>query len=169
MFYDVYKRLCDERGKSASAIADELHINRSNVTNWKTSGYMPRGKALDKIANFFGVSVDYIIFQSKFTFVESWHPDMIEDFSNAQNDEERLAMLRNFGVDPAHLCTLDRLSPQKEKSSTGTTEILPSDINIAKVVLFGGDSEVTDAMWKEALLSAEIIKEKHRRAKEKND
>lgn len=169
MFFDVYKRLCLEKGKTPSAVANELHINRSNVTNWKSRGYMPRGDALDKIADFFGVSVDYIVFQSKFSFVEDWSSDMQEDFSNAKNDEERLAMLRNFGVDPAHLSILDRLSPQKEKPLAGTTEILPSDIRTAKIVLFGGDSEVTNEMWAEALLSAEIIKEKHRRAKEKND
>lgn len=46
-------------------------------------------------------------------------------------------------------------------------EILKSDIERAKIALFGGDGEVTDEMWEEAVLSAEVIKERHRRMKEK--
>lgn len=44
-----------------------------------------------------------------------------------------------------------------------------SDIEQAKIALFGGEEEVTDEMWQEALLSAEIIKARHRRMKEEND
>lgn len=40
------------------------------------------------------------------------------------------------------------------------------DIEAAKVALFGGDGEVTDEMWEEALFAAQLIKERHRR---KND
>lgn len=169
MFFDVYKRLCLSKGKTPSAVADELGINRSNVTNWKTSGYTPRGDTIDKVADYFAVSTDYIIFQSKFSMVDEWSDDMKEDFSKAKDDEERIQILRTFGVDSAHLPILDRLSPQKEKVAAGSSEILPSDIETAKIVLFGGDGEVTNDMWDEALIAAEIIKEKHRRKNAKND
>lgn len=60
MFYDVYAKLCKEIGKSPSAVAQELHINKSNVSNWKNNGYTPRGDVLNRIADYFGVSVDYL-------------------------------------------------------------------------------------------------------------
>lgn len=61
MFYDVYADLCKEIGKSPSAVAQELKINKSNVTNWKNNGYTPRGEVLNKIADYFGVTVDYLL------------------------------------------------------------------------------------------------------------
>lgn len=39
------------------------------------------------------------------------------------------------------------------------------DIEAAKVALFGGDGEVTDEMWEEALFAAKMIKERYRRKK----
>lgn len=61
MFYDNYVKLCKEIGKSPSAVAEELGINKSNVSNWKNNGYTPRGTALNKIADYFGVSTDYLL------------------------------------------------------------------------------------------------------------
>ena len=61
MFYDVYVELCHNNGKSPSAVAQELGINKSNVSNWKNNGYTPRGAVLNKIAEYFGVSVDYLL------------------------------------------------------------------------------------------------------------
>lgn len=61
MFYDVYAALCKGIGKSASAVAHELGINKSNVSNWKNNGYTPRGDVLNRIADYFGVSVDYLL------------------------------------------------------------------------------------------------------------
>lgn len=61
MFYDVYIELCHNNGKSPSAVAQELGINKSNVSNWKNNGYTPRGAVLNKIAEYFGVSVDYLL------------------------------------------------------------------------------------------------------------
>lgn len=40
------------------------------------------------------------------------------------------------------------------------------DIEAAKVALFGGDGEVTDEMWEEALFAAKMIKERYRRKKD---
>lgn len=37
-----------------------------------------------------------------------------------------------------------------------------------KLALFGGDGEVTDEMWDEALFAVQLIKERHRR-KQKNE
>ena len=39
------------------------------------------------------------------------------------------------------------------------------DINQAKIALFGGDGEVTDEMWEEAIFAAQLIKERHKRKK----
>lgn len=65
MFYDVYIDLCHSKGKSPSAVAQELGINKSNVSNWKNNGYTPRGSVLNKIAEYFGVTTDFLLTGNK--------------------------------------------------------------------------------------------------------
>ena len=48
----------------------------------------------------------------------------------------------------------------------GISENRKGDVNgndIAKVALFGGDTDVTDEMWEEAKQYAEFIKQKHKK------
>ncbi len=61
MFYDVYVELCKRIGKKPSVVAAELGINKSNVSNWKNNGYTPRGEALQRIADYFDTTVDYLM------------------------------------------------------------------------------------------------------------
>lgn len=61
MFYDVYVDLCKKADKRPSVVAAELGINKSNVSNWKNNGYTPRGDALQRIADYFGVTTDYLL------------------------------------------------------------------------------------------------------------
>lgn len=61
MFYDVFVSLCNKIGKKPSAVAEELGINKSNVSNWKNNGYTPRGNTLNRIADYFNVSTDYLL------------------------------------------------------------------------------------------------------------
>lgn len=61
MFYDVYQNLCKEKGKSATGVAIELNIARSTVANWKKTGTTPQAEILQKLADYFGVSVDYLL------------------------------------------------------------------------------------------------------------
>lgn len=61
MFYDVFIELCNKKGVKPGRVAEECGINRSNVSLWKSRGYTPRGEALNKLAAYFGVSVDYLL------------------------------------------------------------------------------------------------------------
>lgn len=59
-YYRMYKLLCQKAGKSASAVAGELGLSNSTVTTWK-QGTLPRGSTLKKVADYFGVSADYLM------------------------------------------------------------------------------------------------------------
>lgn len=61
MFYDVFAGLCEKHGIKPSKAAEKCGINKSNVSNWKNNGYVPRGDALNKIADYFNVSADYLL------------------------------------------------------------------------------------------------------------
>ena len=60
MFYDIFLQLCNSVNKSPSAVVQELGMNKSAVTNWKTRGSTPTGANLQKIADYFNVSVPYL-------------------------------------------------------------------------------------------------------------
>ena len=60
MFWDVFVELCMGKEKSPTAVGLELGLTRATVSNWKKGG-APRETALRKIADYFGVSVDYLL------------------------------------------------------------------------------------------------------------
>lgn len=62
MFYERYETLCKRKGISLSKAATEMGINRASVTLWKNSpDIVPSGNVLLKVANYFGVSADYLL------------------------------------------------------------------------------------------------------------
>lgn len=109
MFFDVYASLCKSRGKKPSVVAAELGINKSNVSNWKNNGYTPRGEVLQCIADYFGVTTDYLLGKE------------------------------NAPADP------------------GKRSVSDDDI---KYALFGGDGEITDAMYDEVRNFAAFVKKR---------
>ncbi|MBQ2743429.1 MAG: helix-turn-helix domain-containing protein [Oscillospiraceae bacterium] len=63
-FYDRYVELCNERGKSPSAVAIEIGLAKPTVNRWK-NGSIPTDATSAKIANYFGVSVGYLLGNEK--------------------------------------------------------------------------------------------------------
>lgn len=59
-FYDNLKRLCFESGESMNAVAKSIGMGSSMVTGWN-QGSIPRKSTLKKIADHFGVTVDYLL------------------------------------------------------------------------------------------------------------
>lgn len=61
MFFDIYRDLCKSRNISPSAAAIEMGINKGTVSIWKNKGTVPQTPQLKKIADYFNVSVDYLL------------------------------------------------------------------------------------------------------------
>lgn len=61
MFYDRYCELCQQKGVSPSRAAIEMGINKGTVSVWKNKGTHPQAAQLQKIADYFDVSVDYLL------------------------------------------------------------------------------------------------------------
>ena len=60
MFWNNYVTLCAKQGVSPNAVAKSLSIASGTVTNWK-NGAVPQNATLKKIADYFNVTVDYLI------------------------------------------------------------------------------------------------------------
>lgn len=61
MFYDKYRKLCKSVGKSPSAVAVEAGISKGTVSTWKNLGRTPQTAQLKKLADYFEVSLDYLM------------------------------------------------------------------------------------------------------------
>ena len=95
VFYNNYVDLCNKKGMSPSAAAEAMGFKRSVVTRW-ANGTQPRQATLQKIASFFGCTVEELTKekapsdsgervtdkQLKFALF-----DGAEDISDAQLDE----------------------------------------------------------------------------------
>ena len=109
MFFNRYQQLCDERNISVYRACEAIGLNRSAVAKWKAGG-RPNGTTAAKLADYFGVSTDYLL---------------------EKTDEKAPAVSQRA--------------------------ISDEDIKFA---LFGGDSEITDAMYEEVKQFAAFIKQR---------
>lgn len=64
MFWDNFVSLCTQRGTSPNAVAAELKKSSGSVTAWK-NGAVPRETTLKKIADYFEISIDELLYDQK--------------------------------------------------------------------------------------------------------
>ena len=66
MFFAIFKKLCDERGISPTKASVEIGFSKGSVSYWKKQflagvDAKPDSNTAAKIADYFGVSVDYLL------------------------------------------------------------------------------------------------------------
>ncbi|MBR2503294.1 MAG: helix-turn-helix domain-containing protein [Oscillospiraceae bacterium] len=60
MFIDIFLQLCEENDVKPTRVANEIGSSSASVVKWR-KGAIPQGITLQKIADYFGVSVDYLL------------------------------------------------------------------------------------------------------------
>lgn len=64
MFWENFVRLCAEHNTKPNPVAKELGFSSGSVTDWK-NGKKPRPTTVQKIADYFGVTVDDLLQEKK--------------------------------------------------------------------------------------------------------
>lgn len=59
MFWSTYVELCNAVNKAPNKVAAELGITSGTATKWK-NGAVPQDRTIKKIADYFGVTVEYL-------------------------------------------------------------------------------------------------------------
>lgn len=59
--WEVFERLCKERGVSVYRVCEATGIKSSAMSNWKAGKYNFKSDKLKLIADYFGVTVDYLL------------------------------------------------------------------------------------------------------------
>lgn len=58
--YEIFEKLLLKYGVTAYRVAKETGITTATLTNWKKGKYTPKQDKLQKIADYFGVPLDYL-------------------------------------------------------------------------------------------------------------
>lgn len=80
--YEIFEKLLKEKGVTTYQVAKATGISTASFTGWKQGKWNFKTDKLQKIADYFGVSVDYLL-----TGKNEELPDTIEDNSYYLNDE----------------------------------------------------------------------------------
>ena len=59
--YEIYCKLRDLKGLKDSDVSKGADVSKSTFSDWKSGRSTPKKDKLIRIANFFGVSVDYLM------------------------------------------------------------------------------------------------------------
>lgn len=65
MFYDNFVALCASANKTPAYVGRELEIDKSTISCWKARKTNPSDVNAKKIANYFGVTVEELMGESK--------------------------------------------------------------------------------------------------------
>ncbi|MEG0679919.1 MAG: helix-turn-helix transcriptional regulator [Carnobacterium sp.] len=89
--FERIKQLADKRGVSVSKVATDLGFSENLFYQWKTAS--PKSDRLEKVADYFGVSVDYLLGREQSS--ENEIPDLADNSAifafdgKPVSDEER--------------------------------------------------------------------------------
>ena len=59
--YKIFKELCEKHGVTAYRVSKETGISTATLSDWKTGKTVPKADKMKKIADFFGVSTEYLM------------------------------------------------------------------------------------------------------------
>lgn len=101
--YLRFEELLEIKGISAYKVAKETGITTTTITNWKNGKYVPKSDKLSKIAEFLGVSENYIrkgIEKPEIPEFEPENLELIELYSKLKTEQKSavLNLLRSFAL-----------------------------------------------------------------------
>ena len=92
MFYDIFLQLCEEKGVKPTPVTEAIGINKSSATKWK-KGATPNGDTLQKLAEYFNVSVDYLLGNEKTSSAELTEDDELNIYLEELKNRKEMRML----------------------------------------------------------------------------
>ncbi len=64
--YEIFEKLLNEKGVSAYRVAQDTGVSTATLTSWKKGVYTPKPEKLQKIADYFGVQLEYLTGASEY-------------------------------------------------------------------------------------------------------
>lgn len=140
-FYDVFSRLCREKGEKPSNVVTKIGLSTPNATYWKR-GSIPKYETMKKLAEYFSVPVE--------TFLDLSNDERIKIEMSSMLIQE---MIGEYGGDPNSIdmdAIRSHLVDVALNERTATREIGPYEK--ADKILLDAYSESSDEEIEEELL-----------------
>lgn len=58
--YEIFEQLCNKFSVTPYRVCKETGLTTATISNWKAGRYTPKADKLQKIADYFGVTLDYL-------------------------------------------------------------------------------------------------------------
>lgn len=102
--YEIYEHLLALKGLTSYQVSKATGISQSTFTNWKKGASAPKADKLSKIADYLGVSVDYLMGKEDDDTLDQYgfkkeevykyfqdNPDLLETYKHiTENDNVRI-------------------------------------------------------------------------------
>ena len=102
MYYENFENLCKINNVKPNQVSKATGIHTATLTSWKQGKYTPKPEKLQLIADFFNVSVDYLMTGEKpeIPGFEPEHLELIELYSRLKTEQKSAVMnlLRSFAL-----------------------------------------------------------------------
>ncbi len=59
--YEIFAQLCKQHGVTPYKVSKETGVSQPTLSEWKKGTYTPKQDKLQKIADYFGVTLDYLM------------------------------------------------------------------------------------------------------------
>ena len=116
--YEIFEQLLQKYDLTAYKVAKEAGVTQTALSNWKTGKSTPTTKTLQKIADFFGVSIDYLMTGKETEDIKYYLNDETAEMAQALFENKNLRVLFDAAKDatPEDLkTTYDMLMALKKK------------------------------------------------------
>lgn len=99
--FEIIKKLTKQHDKSLQQVAEDLNFSKNLFYRWKTSD--PKAKDLAKVADYFGVTTDYLLGRTETPqFTSKDEKDIqkkLTEMIDGLSDDSSLAYLNNGGTE----------------------------------------------------------------------
>lgn len=116
MFYDQLLKLCEIKGIKPTPLVKSLGMSTGSIKNWK-EGTLPNGEALMRFSDFFGVSIDYLVYGKETTNIKPHEQvsvlsedetDLLTYFRRLQRKDQRAILVQMENI----------INQEKEQAAT---------------------------------------------------
>ncbi len=59
--YDIFEQLCEQHNVTPYRVCKDTGLTTATISNWKAGRYTPKSDKMQKIADYFGVSIGYLM------------------------------------------------------------------------------------------------------------
>ena len=110
--YELFQKLLDEKGVSAYAVGKATGISTATLTSWKQGKYTPKPDKLKLIADFFNVSLEFLMRNEDV----QWNPvEQTMDYTISLSEEEQDLLIEYRNADDTQKEMIRRILAYSDK------------------------------------------------------